>query len=504
MKHQIKILLLEDSALDAELIKRELIKGLIDHEMLVVPNKIKFQEALETYPADIILSDHSLPNFSSHEALKMVQAAGVVIPFILITATMTDEFAVKIMKEGAHDYIIKDRLSRLPSAITNLIEKFQLICEQTAERVKVNEELNRLNYRLKLATQSANLGIWDWDIVNNKLDWDDGMCRLYNICGERFDSPYEAWTAMLHPEDRDQINEEIQSALRDEKKYDTEFRVVDDKQCVHTMRATGTVEWDGTGVPVRMIGVNWDITKRKLAAMEREAIIGEVSRRNGELEQFGYIISHNLRAPVANIMGASSALDDPELAEDDRLFYYRAVQHSALSLDHIIKDLNHLLELKAGNHTKELVCFSELTDDIKSVINDKLIADQFNVTYDFSMVDELFSIKAYLYSIFYNLISNSFKYRRKDIKGKLEIRSERLNNKIVFVFTDNGLGFNLEKNKEQVFGLYQRFHTDFPGSGMGLFMVKSQVEILGGSITVESIENKGAIFRVELPFNKSS
>ncbi len=499
MKDQIKILLLEDSVLDAELIKRELIKGQVDHEMLVAHNKREFLHALNNYHADIILSDHSLPNFSSHEALRIVHSAGINIPFILITSTMTDEFAVKIMKEGAQDYIIKDRLSRLPSAVTNVIEKFRLVREQTAERVKVNEELKSLNHRLQLAANSADLGIWDWDIVNNMLNWDEGMYHIYNIGSEGFELVYEAWASRLHPEDKDQINEEIQSALRGEKKYDTEFRVVDANQHVHTIRATGTVEWNETGVPVRMIGINWDITKRKLAAMEREEIIGEMSRRNTELEQFGYIISHNLRAPLANIIGAASAMNDPELPPEDRIIFNRAVHQSAISLDDTIKDLNHILELKAGNHTREVVRFSDLADDIKMNIQNILVTGGFSITYDFSAIDELFTVKAYLYSIFYNLISNSLKYRRKDVLSRVEIKSQQVNKKIVLFFADNGIGFNLEKNKGHVFGLYKRFHLDFPGKGMGLFMVKSQVEILGGSITVESSENMGANFRIEFP-----
>jgi DNA-binding response OmpR family regulator len=123
---QIKILLLEDQQLDAELIKRALVKGNIDFELLVVSTKTKFKEALRDYSADIILSDHSLPDFDSHEALEIIRDMGLIIPFILITSTMTDEFAVKVMQAGAHDYIIKDRLLRLPSAVTNLIEKFRL------------------------------------------------------------------------------------------------------------------------------------------------------------------------------------------------------------------------------------------------------------------------------------------------------------------------------------------------------------------------------------------
>jgi len=353
MKHQIKILLLEDTPLDAELIKRELIKGDIDHELLVVHTKAKFQHALENYAPDIILSDHSMPNFTSHDALSMLKAACIEIPFILITSTMTDEFAVKIMKEGASDYIIKDRLARLPDAVKNAIEKFRLVCEQTTERIKANEQLKHLNYRLQLATQSARLGIWDWDIVNNKLNWDDRMHQIYHLGDAKFESIYEAWLSKLHPGDKDDIDKEMKLALSGGKKYDTEFRIIGQYGRVYTLRATGIVEWDETGTPLRMIGVNWDISDRRAAAKEREKIIGELSRRNAELEQFGYIVSHNLRAPLVDIIGLSNTINDLELSPEERNFCINGIYESSIRVDTIIKDINNILEIKADNYVEE-------------------------------------------------------------------------------------------------------------------------------------------------------
>jgi signal transduction histidine kinase/DNA-binding NarL/FixJ family response regulator len=497
MTNPIKILLLEDAPLDAELIKREFIKEGVHAELLVVRTKTGFQQALENFPANIILSDHSLPGFSSHEALKMVQAADLDVPFILITATMTDEFAVKIMKEGADDYILKDRLSRLPSAVNNAIGKFRLLREQTIERLKVNEELTSLNHRLSLAAQSANLGIWDWDIVKNVLTWDAGMHLLFDLGNTEFKSTYDAWVSTLHPDDKEHINAEIELAVDGKKKYDTEYRVIGQHNRTHTLRATGLVERNSAGKPVRMIGICWDITKRKTETLEREKLIEEMSRRNAELEQFSYIISHNLRAPVANIIGASNALTDTDQPEEDRTFYNDAVLKSANKLDHIIQDLNHILEIKDGHQTKENVFCSELVDGIKADLSDILIESGYQVTYDFLAIDELFTVRLYLQSIFLNLISNSIKYRRKDIIGCVHISSQQLDGKVVLFFEDNGMGLNLEKNKQHIFGLYKRFHTNLPGRGMGLFMVKSQVELLGGTVSVSSRENEGMKFTLQ-------
>src|SRR4051794_3863646 len=116
MAERLKILHLEDLPHDAELVERELKKGELAFEKIVVSTKKEFTDALEGFIPDIILSDHSLPAFNSQQALKIVKEKGLKIPFILITANISEEFAVNIMKDGAWDYILKDRLQRLPNA----------------------------------------------------------------------------------------------------------------------------------------------------------------------------------------------------------------------------------------------------------------------------------------------------------------------------------------------------------------------------------------------------
>ncbi|HYV94396.1 MAG TPA: ATP-binding protein [Chitinophagales bacterium] len=107
-------------------------------------------------------------------------------------------------------------------------------------------------------------------------------------------------------------------------------------------------------------------------------------------------------------------------------------------------------------------------------------------------------MKNYLHSIFYNLISNSLIYRKHDIPPVIKIKSHKLKDTIELLFKDNGMGIDLEKNGNQVFGLYKRFHSkNTDGKGMGLYMVKTQVEALGGKISIESEVNKGTTFKIE-------
>jgi len=230
----------------------------------------------------------------------------------------------------------------------------------------------------------------------------------------------------------------------------------------------------------------------------RITMLNELMKRNKDLEQFAYIVSHNLRAPVANIIGASSALSEEGLSTDDREILSNGISVSIIKLDEVVKDLNLILQVKGGiNEVKEIVHFPELVYDIKNSIKNLIDGDDIEIRYDFSEIDKFLSLKAYLYSIFFNLISNSVKYRRQDIHSIIKIKSHLRKNKIELIFTDNGMGIDLQKKGEQVFGLYKRFHTNTEGRGMGLFMVKTQVETLGGKISIKSAENKGTEFLIE-------
>jgi len=141
MDPKLKILHLEDLPTDAGLIHRVLRKEIADSEILVVDNKQDFQKALSDFYPDLVISDHSLPSFTSTEALNLFKQAGLQIPFILVTATVSEDFAVHAMKAGADDYILKDSLTRLPSAIENALVRYKTLKERKkAEEAVVNSE----------------------------------------------------------------------------------------------------------------------------------------------------------------------------------------------------------------------------------------------------------------------------------------------------------------------------------------------------------------------------
>jgi len=239
-----------------------------------------------------------------------------------------------------------------------------------------------------------------------------------------------------------------------------------------------------------------NITEKKNAALEREKITTDLIRRNKDLEQFTYIISHNLRAPVANIKGLSTVLNYFEIDDAECLETLKALSASVDSLDNVIIDLNQILQTgHQVNESSELVSLPVIITEISPMI----IKNSVVVSCNFDEISELTMLKSYLYSIFQNLIVNSIKYRRSETSPVISIKSEVKNGKAIISFVDNGKGIDLEKYGPQLFGLYKRFDFTVEGKGMGLFMVKMQVENLGGTITVESEPDKGTRFLIELP-----
>lgn len=629
---RLKILHLEDSSSDAELVRRLLKKNSFEFDRLLVDTKEEFLSALEIFEPDIILSDHSLPSFNSHEALEIVKASNINVPFILITANVSEEFAVDVIRKGADDYILKDRLQRLPSAIHNALDKhrfkkerqefidnliknekrFRALIENSSDGIAVLSEIGKPTY---VSPSIKNiLGYSDQEgmdlnllaivhpedlivleqliqkaLVNPGISFKGAPTRMVHRDGGWLWIEH-VLTNMLHDSSingivdnfRD-ITERMQSEQvmqESEEKYRSFyensmdgilltvtdgailaanpaacaiFRMTEKEICLQgrmglvdkedarvaiaikerqlTGRASSQLTFirkDGSKFPGELTSAVFmdsagnkrtaviirDISTRIKAEAEvlraSEEVIElnkdlhnytkELVISNTELEQFSYIISHNLRAPVANIMGLASEMKDESHAPDTKRMLNDALMVSVNLLNNVIVDLNTILKVKKEiSENKELVNFTSLVEDIKLSIKNVIATEQVEVKTNFIHANELLTLKSYIHSIFFNLISNSIKYRRAEQTPVIEISSFKKDGNLIITFKDNGIGIDMSKRKDQVFGLYKRFHQHVEGKGMGLFMVKTQVETMKGKISVESVVNKETVFTISFP-----
>lgn len=244
-----------------------------------------------------------------------------------------------------------------------------------------------------------------------------------------------------------------------------------------------------------------DVTERKKSELQIKELnknlkiyTEELVEANKGLEQFSFIVSHNLRSPVANIIGLADLINTNDYPEEVRNKFLQALFENVKRLDTVISDLNTILQVKVEmDAKKETVILDDLVWDIKSSIQNLIEKEEVRIETNFE-VTSLHTVQSYLYSIFYNLISNSIKYRKPDIFPQIKISSKIRDGATVITFEDNGLGIDLEKKGDQVFGLYRKFHDHVEGKGMGLFLVRTQVELLGGKISIESEVNGGTKF----------
>ncbi len=183
MDHPLKILHLEDLAADAELVDRILRKAKFDFQKKVVVDKPDFIKALHEFEPDIILSDHSLPAFNSLEALRITREEGISAPIILVTATVSEEYAVNVIKEGASDYILKDRLERLPNAVQNALDKLQM---EKARRL-ADEALRSSEQKYKLLFEANPMPMWMFSRKTLRIiDVNEAATEHYGYTKEEF------------------------------------------------------------------------------------------------------------------------------------------------------------------------------------------------------------------------------------------------------------------------------------------------------------------------------
>ncbi|HAI75348.1 MAG TPA: hypothetical protein DCM08_03800 [Microscillaceae bacterium] len=241
-----------------------------------------------------------------------------------------------------------------------------------------------------------------------------------------------------------------------------------------------------------------DITFRKNIALQNESLVQQLTRQNADLMQFSYIISHNLRSPLTNILGILSLLQEEKLSvETDHLI--KQIGISAHLLDEVIFDISKVLTVKHDAEIeKEWIELDELFGKIQQYLQNQIVAAKATVLVDFTACPRIYSIKTYWQSIFTNLLSNALKYRSLQRTPEISLKVAWEGQNLIVYFEDNGIGINLDLNKNRVFKLYKRFHKNIEGKGMGLFLVKTQVEMLGGEIEIMSEVDKGTTFVIQI------
>ena len=245
------------------------------------------------------------------------------------------------------------------------------------------------------------------------------------------------------------------------------------------------------------ISIQRDITEEKKQEKEKEQLIRELTQNNKDLKQFSYITSHNLRAPLSNLTGLLNLMQEYPIENPELREIISGFSTSTNMLNETIDDLVKVVIIKDNpSIDKEEVLIKDVFENVFNQLSYLISIHKPILKIELEKVSILNVNKAYLESILLNLFTNAIKYRSPKRILRIFVSSKEINNAIVLTFKDNGIGIDLERNRDKIFGLYQRFHNYSDSKGLGLYLVKSQVESMSGTITVESEVDKGTTFTI--------
>lgn len=379
-------------------------------------------------------------------------------------------------------------------------------CQDITEEVETNKSLENIKTRLEVALEGANIGIWEWDVIQNKLVWDDQMFIIYGQKRENFSNAYEAWSNGVHPDDLASATNDVNQSLSTHQPFQSQFRVVKENGDIGYVLARAKLIIDKAGNPIKMIGFNLDITKIKLNEIELEKAKSEALQSSKAKAQFLANMSHEIRTPINGILGISQLLKDTNL-DNIQKEYLENINQSGTILLSLINDILDLSKIESGKIEIETIDFNleQTIDFVLSTL--KYSAEnkglQLTTEYDTRFSRWFKGDPSRIKQVLLNFINNAIKFTQKGnitVKTNITSQTNQLN-KIRVEVIDTGIGIA----EENIPKLFQKFtqsdsstHRKFGGTGLGLSISKLLVERMGGAIGLESKLGEGSTFWFEL------
>lgn len=367
-----------------------------------------------------------------------------------------------------------------------------------SSRKKAEEELKESHDRLRLAVESGKLGVWDWDIKKGTFVWDDSMYFLYDIPKKNHDQPFVSFHKLLHPniylEDIEKVNKAMKAALGFDDVLDITFRVAKSNGKLMFVAAKGRVKFNGKGEPIRMIGVNIDLTG------EIE-IKQALEKSNKELESFAYIASHDLQEPLRVITSYLQIIEDKYTngLEERGVYLMKRIVGASNRMKTLINDLLAYSRIDRRGSNFEKADLNVLINDV--LTDSEVLINENKAEIEVGELCTVFCDPGQMRQVFMNLLNNGIKYQKPHELPRVKISCKiRDNNIAEIIFEDNGVGIKPEFF-DRIFEIFQRLHTqeEYGGTGLGLAITKKIVERHQGSIKVESKYGEGSKFIVALP-----
>jgi PAS domain S-box-containing protein len=507
MSKKIRILILEDNDRDAMLIKDELQRGGLTFSSKRVQTRDGFVRSLNAPLPDLILSDHGLPAFDGFTALALAKEKAPDIPFIFVTGSLGEETAVRTLKTGATDYVLKHRLETLVPSVHRALSQ----AEECQGRKRAEEALRQSEERFRLLLEGVNdYAICMLDPQGRVLTWNTAAQRIEGyepdqMVGRQF-------SYVFSKEDRKNGKpQEYLAAAAKQGRFEGELWLVRSNGSGYWANVVITALRNQDGKISGFSKVIRDITERKRAEEEIRKLNLELEDRvfqrtvqleaaNKELEAFSYSVSHDLRAPLRHIDGFAEMLTRHtagQLSHDNQRVL-KVISDSAKQMGRLIDDL--LTFSKTGRSELKLVDI-DMTDLVQGTIAElRSELGRRKVSWNVPTLPRIKADPVTLRQVWINLICNALKYSRDRSESKIHIGCKESRRESVFFVRDNGVGFD-PRYADKLFGVFQRLHSpsQFEGTGIGLAIVRRIIARHGGKTWAEAVPDEGATFYFSLP-----
>jgi signal transduction histidine kinase len=476
----LRILLLDDNPHDRELTRRELDKEFSDvhtHEPL---DDAQFRHALQTEEFELVITDYNLKWSNGVDVARAVKLARPQCPVIMFTATGTQEIAVNAMKAGLDDYVIKSakHYVRLAVAVRSCLDRAEIRLRALRSETRLQTLLDRLNVGVLRLTV-------DGEVVDANRACKELLDRFEGETNQAsghalLDSVREVLPQLKSRNDA--VEREVELMARDGQSL-----------CIYVsllrVRVNGH---DAVDVLVE------DVTKMRRSAERTE----ELEQANRSLEAFAFTVSHDLRAPLRNLQGYVSALNEDcsrELNDVGRQ-YLRSIEEITVSMDGMIADILEFSRLARVDLPAERVELRAAVEEgvahLKNIFEDKGAKLKVEVDPQLTVLGH----HQTLVQVMTNLLSNAVKFVGEGVQPVVRVRTERRNAARLRLWVeDNGIGID-PAHQQRIFEVFQRLHGEerYPGTGIGLALVKKGVERMGGQVGVESDVGSGSRFWIEM------
>jgi PAS domain S-box-containing protein len=484
-------LIVEDREADFDLVARELRRSGFIGRCMRVETEQAYRTGLQDRP-DIILADYVLPNFSALRALEWLQAEGSDIPLIVLTGVVNENVVVECMRQGAVDYLLKDRLTRLGPAVKRALEEN----EGRRQKHQTEIELRTSHERFQYLVETTKVVPWEYDLEAGRFTYvGPQAAKLLGLPQEEWYKP-GFWEAQVQLEDREVLTRLCTDPLlRDREFICRMFTAAGETKHLHCV--VSTLASDGRENTLR--GFMMDITELKTTQISLALQAAELARSNSELRQFAYAASHDLQEPIRMVAFYTQLLAkryQGRLDADADEFLGYALE-GATRMGELVKQL---LEFSRVSTRKlELSQVDSGTIFEQSLQALRLAVSESGAAVTHGPLPMVNADPSQLGRVFQNLLANAIKFRAGKSPA-IHVSAEESPSDWHFLVRDNGIGVSAEYF-ETIFLLFQRLHTreEYQGSGVGLATCRRIIDQHQGRIWLESQPGAGSTFHFTLP-----